>query len=75
MDTFFTASPTFLKKGCPKAAVLSFEYSISRVLFRKAVPTIYLGVQLPASSSDTTREAQRAASSLPYLVLLRMGFT
>ena len=26
-------------------------------------------------SSDTTRKDQRAASSLPYLVLLRMGFT
>jgi len=36
---------------------------------------IYLVLQLPASSSDTTRKAQRAASSLPYLVLLRMGFT
>ncbi len=54
---------------------LMFEYSISRVLFRKAVIIIYLDLQLPASSSDTTREAQRAASSLSYLVLLRMGFT
>jgi len=36
---------------------------------------IYLDLQLPARSSDTTRKAQRAASSLPYLVLLRMGFT
>ena len=51
------------------------ECSISRVLFRKAVIIIYLDLQLPASSSDTTRKAQRATSSLPYLVLLRMGFT
>jgi len=36
---------------------------------------IYLVWQLPDSSSDATRKVQRAASSLPYLVLLRVGFT
>jgi len=30
---------------------------------------------LPAGSSDSTRKVPRAASSLPYLVLLHVGFT
>ena len=51
------------------------ECSISRVLFRQAVAIIYLFLRLLARYSDTTRKVQRAASSLPYLVLLRMGFT
>ena len=36
---------------------------------------IYLGHLLPNVSSDLTREKRRAASCLPYLVLLRAGFT
>ena len=40
-----------------------------------AATIIYLGRQLPDGSSDATRKVQRAASSLPYSVLLRMGFT
>ena len=35
---------------------------------------IYLGRLLPNDSSDSTRKVPRAASSLPYLVLLRVGF-
>lgn len=39
------------------------------------VMIIYLDYQLPDNSSDTTRKDQRATSSLPYSVLLQMGFT
>ena len=44
---------------------ISYEYSISRVLFRKAVIIIYLVLRLPASSSDTTREDQGASIPPP----------
>ncbi len=36
---------------------------------------IYLDRQLPVDSSDSTRKVPRAASSLPYSVLLHVGFT
>ena len=36
---------------------------------------IYLRRQLPDGSSDTTRKDLRATSSLPYSVLLQVGFT
>ena len=37
---------------------------------------INLGQQLPAASSDTTRELRAGCSQMfSYLVLLRMGFT
>jgi len=37
---------------------------------------IHLGQQLPAASSDTTREPRAGHSqTFSYLVLLRMGFT
>ena len=39
------------------------------------VMIIYLDYQLPDNSSDATRKDQRATSSLPYSVLLQMGFT
>ena len=57
------------------------EKTISRVLFRvsvtlDAVMIIHLGRQLPAASSDTTREHQAGRpQTFSYLVLLRMGFT
>ena len=35
---------------------------------------IYLRRRLPGGFSDSTRKVPRAASSLPYLVLLRVGF-
>ena len=52
----------------------SCERSISRVLFRLAATIIYLRRRLPGGCSDSTRKVPRAASSLPYLVLLRVGF-
>ena len=36
---------------------------------------IYLDRLSPSGSSDSTRKVPRAASSLPYSVLLRVGFT
>jgi len=36
---------------------------------------IYLGLLLPAGSSDLTRERAGPAHMLPYLVLLQVGFT
>ena len=41
----------------------------------KKVAIIYLGRPSPSGSSDSTRKVPRAASSLPYSVLLRVGFT
>jgi len=54
---------------------------VSRVLFplpvtRKGAMIIHLGQQLPAASSDTTRELRTGRPKMfSYLVLLRMGFT
>ena len=54
---------------------------VSRVLFRAAVAglavvAIHLGRQLPAASSDATRELRTGRpQTFSYLVLLRMGFT
>ena len=39
------------------------------------VAIIYLRRPSPGGSSDSTRKVPRAASSLPYSVLLRVGFT
>ena len=39
------------------------------------VAIIYLGRPSPSGSSDSTRKVPRAASSLPYSVLLHVGFT
>jgi len=53
---------------------------VSRVLYRlkvtrKAAMIIHLGQQLPAASSDTTRERRVGHPQMfSYLVLLRMGF-
>ena len=40
----------------------------------KMVAIIYLRRPSPSGSSDSTRKVPRAASSLPYSVLLRVGF-
>ena len=40
----------------------------------RTVAIIYLRRVLPRGSSDLTRKVPRAASSLPYSVLLRVGF-
>ena len=57
------------------------EKAVSRVLFLAAVPRdgvmiIPLGLPLPTASSNRTRELRTGRpQTLPYLVLLRMGFT
>jgi len=57
------------------------ERTVSRVLFRIAVTCcaatiIPLGPPLPTASSSLTRESRTGSpQTLPYLALLRMGFT
>ena len=57
------------------------EKAVSRVLFsaavtRSKVTIIPLGPSLPTASSNRTRELRTGRpQALPYLVLLRMGFT
>lgn len=50
------------------------EHSISRVLFRKSGDDHLSGPPVTRRLKQPTRKAPRAASSLPYLVLLPVGF-
>ena len=82
-QTFFRFASN-IETGCLKRSSQSIfqanisqrKQSISRVLCRRmAVMIIYLGRGIAPSLKRLNPEGPRAASTLPYSVLLRVGFT